>query len=165
MTNLNITPDPNPNLTVRRQAWAQTMAYITTALPQWPLDWNWVETTVINVKPEIPEGVPEWLACHTIVAELIKVGGQIKYLGYGLAYDEPMVNSIDVLIGNVAFTYENYTAARITIRCAIRVRDLIEAIDADELLAVEMYDLLLNAAVEHGITEFEAAVDRINKGV
>lgn len=164
MTTLDYTPDPNPAATARRKVFVDTMMYLATVTPTLPAAPSQYDTVSVYLTPNSDER-PVWQSTMLVLQELMKAGGRIVSLGYSLDSDKPFVRCIDVTLGHVQFTYESYTAARISLRTEFLLSDLMEAIDADETLAAELFDLMRNAAAEMGIKEFEAAVNRINLGV
>ena len=165
MTQLDYIPDPDPDSSARRHVFIGALTYLSGVLNTMPVKMDSNARIHIEVDVDVDDGQPTWEAMFGVVQQLVQAGGKIRHFGWGLRDDPPRVTSIDVTLGHIPFKFAPWYAVRLAVNGRFLLSDLIEAIDAGELGAAELFDLLRDAATEHGIAEFEDAVNRINLGV
>jgi len=163
--NLDITPDPDPTATVRRQVMGGTLNWLAAAyptLPLRPLQYDRVRMTLTGDDTTLPA----WQAAAAVVAELVKVGGRIKTLGYGLHNETPSISGVVLTLGHAKFhEWDTFTALEIDVAPAFPLHHLIEGLGEGNILATEFFDLLNAAADDLGRNDFDDAIDRIERGV
>jgi hypothetical protein len=163
--NLDITPDPDPTATVRRQVMGGTLNWLAAAYPTLPLrnlQYDRVRTTFTGDDSTMPA----WQAAAAVVAELVKVGGRIKSLGYGLRSDTPSIAGLVVTVGHAKFhEWDSFVALEADIGPGFALHHLIEGVGDGNVLATEFFDLLNAAADDLGRNDFDDAIDRIERGV